>query len=84
MQSFRRSEVTFRTATSVAEEGDVEETKGASALRTGSSAVKEEACANDRVYNHEYCSMTAEAKTPARNTVTTAADVFWNAPGPRV
>ena len=47
------------------------------------SAKDEEELISGRVYNHEYCSMTAEAKTLACNTVVTAADVFWlGCPGP--
>ena len=47
------------------------------------SAKDEEELISGRVYNHEYCSMTAEAKTLACNTVVTATDVFWlGCPGP--
>ena len=51
--------------------------------RISSGSAKEEEFISGRVYNHEYCSMTAEAKTLACNTVVTAADVFWlGCPGP--
>ena len=59
-----------------------------SALCAGSpissgSAKEEEEFISGHVYNHEYCSMTPEAKTLACNTVVTAADVFWlGYPGP--
>ena len=51
--------------------------------RISSDDAKEEEFISGRVYNHEYCSMTAVAKTLACNTVVTAADVFWlGCPGP--
>ena len=51
--------------------------------RTSSRSAKREACTIDCVYNHEYGNKATEAKALTRDTVSTAANLFWlGCPGP--